>query len=203
MIVREAKVDSNIIRPLFAYGGIGDMNSLIAKSIYAALEGRQSLDMFLDPTKYKDYLFVDDFCTAVVMAAEQELWDDDFIVAAETPHVTGEIVSMVDTAVKTMIEGYSEKELAGRPPLQRVKDQLTMPSDIVQWHPETDYLGNHRLSSKSFREASGWEPAVSLNTGICGVALDILEGICGGVHYDPLRYLDEANERDIDLTHFY
>ena len=51
-----------IMRPLFAYGGVGDMNSLIAKSFFAALDDSvDSIDMFLDPTKTKDYLHVEDF----------------------------------------------------------------------------------------------------------------------------------------------
>ena len=37
-----------IIRPLFAYGGEGDMNSLIAKSIYAYINNKQ-VEMRLDP----------------------------------------------------------------------------------------------------------------------------------------------------------
>ena len=49
-----------IIRPLFAYGGEGDMNSLIAKSIYASLTDKQ-VEMRLDPLKFKDYMHVSDF----------------------------------------------------------------------------------------------------------------------------------------------
>ena len=33
-----------IIRPLFAYGGVGDMNSLIAKTIYGALNLKNQID---------------------------------------------------------------------------------------------------------------------------------------------------------------
>ena len=35
-----------VIRPLFAYGGEGDMNSLIAKTIYGSLNEKTSIDMF-------------------------------------------------------------------------------------------------------------------------------------------------------------
>lgn len=204
MIVREAKVDSNIIRPLFAYGGIGDMNSLIAKSIFAAFEGRDKLDMFLDPTKYKDYMHVVDYCNAVIMAAEKKLWNDDFIVAAEEPHVTGEIVEIIDKVIPRVLSACeSGADERSWPPLNRIINRRTVPSEIIQWHPETDYLGNHRLSSKSFREASGWKPEVILETGIPQVAESILEGLVGGSHYNPLRHLDEADRRNVDLTSFY
>jgi len=197
LIVSEAKVDSNIIRPLFAYGGIGDMNSLIAKSIFAAYTGRQKVDMFLDPMKYKDYMHVRDYCNAVIMAAEQNLWNNDYIVAAESPHVTGAIVDLIDEAVYDV--------LAGLPLNDARREAATIPSKIIQWHPQTDYLGNHRLSSKSFRNASGWVPEVTLDAGIREVADDILEAVAhlSNEDYNPLRYLDEAEERGVDLTKFY
>ena len=59
-----------VVRPLFAYGGVGDMNSLIAKTIYGALNGKKDIDMFLDPTKIKDYMHVNDFCDAVLTAID-------------------------------------------------------------------------------------------------------------------------------------
>jgi dTDP-glucose 4,6-dehydratase len=197
MIVREAKVNSNIIRPLFAYGGIGDMNSLIAKSIFGAFSGRSKLDMFLDPEKYKDYMHVRDYCTAVIMAAEKNLWNRDYIVAAESPQVTGEIVDLIDDAVYDILG-------RGEVPQHR-REAATLPSEIIQWHPETDYLGNHRLSSKSFREASGWSPEVSLDAGIREVADDLLAetGFLGTGKYNPFHHLDEAERRGVDLTKFY
>ena len=47
IITSHAK-DWLVMRPLFAYGGVGDMNSLIAKSIYAYLNDCEELDMFLN-----------------------------------------------------------------------------------------------------------------------------------------------------------
>ena len=61
-----------IVRPLFAYGGEGDMNSLIAKSIYAAINKKEAIDMFLDPDKIKDYMHVSDYANAVLTAIEKD-----------------------------------------------------------------------------------------------------------------------------------
>jgi len=165
-----------IIRPLFAYGGVGDMNSLIAKTVYAGLNLKNQIDMFLDPDKIKDYMHVNDFCDAVLTAIDQGLWDDDWNVAAETPLKTGEIVEMIQhiTAVDM--------------------------SEVVKWHPKTDYLGNHRLSSKKFREASGWTPKIDIATGIAMSMYEIFHSVSG---YNPLVHLEEAQEKDIDLTEFY
>jgi len=164
-----------IVRPLFAYGGIGDMNSLIAKSIYASLNEKKDIDMFLDPEKIKDYMHVNDYCDAVLTAIDRDLWNNDWNVAAETPLKTGEIIDMIQT-------------LTGK--------DLT---DTVRWHPKTDYLGNHMLSSWKFRKASGWSSKIDLTTGINMS----FESIVGAEGYNPLRYLEEAKARYIDLTKFY
>ena len=164
-----------IVRPLFAYGGIGDMNSLIAKSIYGALNGKKAIDMFLDPTKIKDYMHVNDYCDAVLTAIHMNMWRQDWNVAAETPFMTGEIVDLIQEVTHLNL------------------------ADVVRWHPKTDYLGNHRLSSSKFRNISGWSPKIDLETGI----RMSFESIVKSNGYNPLRYLEEAKERNIDLTKFY
>jgi nucleoside-diphosphate-sugar epimerase len=175
VITSHAK-DWLVMRPLFAYGGVGDMNSLIAKTIYACLNGQNDLDMFLDPGSIKDYLHVEDFCDAVAHACDQGLWGDDFNVASENPHVTQAIVDLID-------------EVTG-----------LAASKIIKWHPETDYLGNHMLSSKKFRRAVRWTPKISLREGIQRVhcAIDNDEG-----DYNPLVHLTHAKERGIDLTQYF
>ena len=70
---------------------------------------------------------------------------------------------------------------------------------MIQWHPETDYLGNHRLSSKSFRSVSGWSPKITLGEGI----EMSFESILKSEGYNPLIYLEEAKRKNIDLTKFY
>ncbi len=175
-VVRSTCSNWNIIRPLFAYGGVGDMNSLIAKTLYASHTGRDRIDMFLDPGKIKDYMHVSDYCDAVALACHRGLWGIDYNVAAENPYNTGEILGMMSEV--------SGRELA----------------EIVQWHPGTDYLGNHRLISKRFRDATGWEPKYTLLQGIQESWESILQN---DGSYDPLVYLDEADRRGLDLTQFY
>lgn len=166
----------NIVRPLFAYGGLGDMNSLIAKSIYASLNDR-SVDMFLDPTKVKDYLHVSDFCGAVELVCRDIMgpgWGTDWNVAAETPVPASGVVDEI------------EKNLPGT-------------RGRIKWHPGTDYLGNHRLSSQKIRTKLGWKPSLDLSQGI----LQTLEWIRGASDYNPLKYLDEAAAKKVDLLQHF
>lgn len=168
----------SIVRPLFAFGGHGDMNSLIAKSIYAHLNGKKFVDMFLDPTKVKDYLHVEDFCRAVELVCRDVSgpgWGTDWNVSAETPVPAGEVMKIVDDVV-----GASA-------------------SDLVRWHPTTDYLGNHRLSSRKIREKLGWKPTLDLPNGIQRT----LEWIRNSSEYNPLKYLDEAAEHNFDLLQHF
>jgi len=166
-----------IVRPLFAFGGLGDMNSLIAKSIYASLKGRPSIDMFLDPTKVKDYLHVSDFCKAIEVVCRDPMgqgWGTDWNVAAETARPASEVVSEVDA-------------------------HLPGTSGRLVWHPKTDYLGNHRLSSQKIREKLGWKPELDLSQGI----RETLEWIRGSEDYNPLKYLDEAAAKKVDLLQHF
>ena len=164
-----------IVRPLFAYGGEGDMNSLIAKTIYTVINDLEPVDMFLDPSKIKDYMHVNDYCDAVFTAINGNHWYQDWNVAAELPLMTGEIV-----------------ELIGKVMNQNVADK-------VRWLPKTDYTGNHMLSSWKFRNVSGWSPKIDLETGI----RMSFESIMKAEGYNPLKYLEDAKERNIDLTDFY
>ncbi len=165
-----------VMRPLFAFGGVGDMNSLIAKSVFAKKNNRSLIDMFLDPTKIKDYLYVDDFCDAVSLGCERGLFGEDFNIAAETPYKTSDIIKMIETHLKMDL------------------------ASVVKWHPDTDYLGNHRLSCKKFRAASGWSPSLDLGEGIKKSIEDILTDQSS---YDPLVHLDAAKEKGVDLTQFF
>jgi nucleoside-diphosphate-sugar epimerase len=167
-----------IIRPLFAYGGVGDMNSLIAKSLYASLDDSiDYIDMFLDPKKIKDYLHVEDFCDAVSISCQLGLWNNDYNIAAETPIEVGRIVDMMT-------------EISGRNVQKKIK-----------WFPQTDYLGNHVLSCDKFHEITGWSPNYSLREGI----ISSWESISNDSEsdYNPLKYLQEAKRKNIDLTQFF
>jgi len=167
----------NIIRPLFAYGGVGDMNSLISKTFYAATTGAKDIDMFLDPSKIKDYMHVEDFCDAVALACHNQSWSDDFNVAAQNPYNTLEIVEIMEKTSGLDLKPH------------------------IKWHPKTDYLGNHQLDSSKFRGKFSWEPRYSLESGI-QAAWDSIK-TSQNPDYNPLKYLNEAKEKGVDLTQFY
>jgi nucleoside-diphosphate-sugar epimerase len=163
-----------VIRPLFAYGGEGDMNSLIVKCLYAASRDRRGVDMFLNPARVKDYLHVIDYCNAVLMCCERNLWGRDFNVAAETPLSARKIVEIMSEITGDDIE-----------------------SRLV-WHPDTDYLGNHRLSATKVQSATGWDPVITLTSGICEVWRE-----AAGLTHNPLHHLEEAKRKGVDLlSHF-
>jgi nucleoside-diphosphate-sugar epimerase len=165
-----------IMRPLFAYGGVGDMNSLVAKGFYALHNDRTGVDMFLDPRKSKDYMHVEDFCDAVALACDRGLWCQDFNVSAEEPLETGHIVDLMS-------------EVAGDDIGRR-----------LVWRPETDYLGNHLLSSQKFRDATGWKPRLPFREGLRQSWRSICSGSGG---YDPLQHLDSARARGTDLVDYF
>jgi dTDP-glucose 4,6-dehydratase len=167
-----------ILRPLFAYGGVGDMNSLIAKSFYAALDdATDSIDMFLDPKKTKDYLHVEDFCDAVALSCHLGMWNNDYNIAAETPVEVGRIVSMMS-------------EISGVDISRKIK-----------WHPQTDYLGNHVLSCEKFNTITAWSPRYSLREGLLS-SWESISSVAEG-DYNPLKHLQDAKNRNIDLTEFF
>ena len=167
----------NIVRPLFAFGGIGDMNSLIAKGLYSALNGKTNIKMFLDPMKIKDYLFVEDFCDGVMTIISNDIWQDDFNIAAETPCVTKDIVNIM-------------QEVSG----------LNM-QDVFDWQPQTDYLGNHRLSSRKIRERTNWKPKYTLQDGIRMVFENL--SLDRTNSYNPLEHLENAALKGFNLeSHF-
>ena len=123
-------------------------------------------------------LRVEDFCDAVATVAHRGMWGEDWNVAAETPETTGKIVELMSA--------IACKDLTG----------------VVQWYPGTDYLGNHRLSSQKFRDASGWTPKHSLCGGL-EKSWDDIQRNLGSTEYNPLRYLEDAKNRGLDLTQFF
>ena len=179
-LVKSYANDWSIVRPLFAFGGIGDMNSLIAKTFYCYFAKKSGIDMFLNPNKVKDYLHVNDFCDAVaIVCANENHRGEDYNIAAETPIVTREIVDMM-----SVIAGEDLNRL-------------------INWHPETDYLGHHRLTSRKFKKMTGWFPKFTLDQGL----RDAWNSICHAVQdknsYNPLQYLEEAKEKNVNLLEFY
>ena len=176
MTVRNNASEWRVTRPLFAYGGIGDMNSLIAKSLFGVKNGIENIDMFLDPQKIKDYMHVEDFCNSVVRLIDSKIRNMDFNITASNPHNTLEIVNMIEEVTGSSLEG------------------------VIKWHPETDYLGNHRLSNKKFVEFMKFSNARTLKEGIRQSWQSIKDA---DKSYNPLKYLDQAKDRDIDLKQFF
>ena len=152
------------------------MNSLIAKSVYAQKNNRVLIDMFLNPEKVKDYLYVDDFCDAVSLGCEKGLFGNDYNIAAETPYKVSDIVRIIENELNADL------------------------ASVIKWHPDTDYLGNHRLSSSKFRAATGWKPERDLHSGVKKAIEQILADESS---YDPLKHLDEAKNKGLDLTQFF
>ena len=165
-----------IVRPLFAYGGEGDMNSLISKTLYGVKNNINNIDMFLDPQKIKDYMHVEDFCRNVISLMESDVRNNDFNITAENPHNTYEIVSLME-------------EITG-------KDL----SCVIKWHPETDYLGNHRLTNKKFIDFMGSSSTRTLKEGI-RQSWQSIKGADDS--YNPLVHLNQAKNQDIDLKQFF
>ncbi len=176
MFVRNSSDNWLVMRPLFAYGGEGDMNSLIAKTMFALKNGVKEIDMFLDPMKQKDYMHVYDFCSAIMCAIQSDVRNDHFNVAANQPYNTQGIVDMIH---------------------RRTKIQ---PNKIIKWHPQTDYLGNHILSSAKFKSAFGYRRTVPLVDGI-RLSWDSIQN--AGADYNPLKYLEEAKVKNTDLLSFF
>ena len=87
--------------------------------------------------------------------------------------MTGEIVSLIEEVTKLDLTG------------------------IVKWHPMTDYLGNHMLSSWKFKNAgSGWKPKIDLATGI----MMSFQSIMKAEGYNPLKYLEQAKSNNNQLN---
>lgn len=177
MSVRNNSKEWLVIRPLFAYGGIGDPNSLIAKTFYA-FKNKTKIPMFLDPTKMKDYMHVSDFCNAVVNTIESDVRNDDFNVSIQNPMSTNEIIKVMS-------------EVAGEDLFR-----------ILEWKPETDYLGNHLLSNEKFVSRIGFtNDIVDIHLGSKFV-WDNINSYAGN-EYDPLKYLTEAKSKNINLTEYF
>jgi nucleoside-diphosphate-sugar epimerase len=176
MFVRNNANDWLVVRPLFAYGGVGDMNSLIAKSLFAVKNNIQNIDMFLDPEKIKDYMHVEDFCCNVVKLINSNIRNNHFNITAENPLNTTEIISLIEKVTGVALD------------------------DVIKWHPHTDYLGNHRLSNQKFKNQTGITNARSLEEGIIQSWLSISSS---SSDYNPLKYLNEAKRLGVDLIkHF-
>ena len=176
IIVRNTSKEWLVIRPLFAYGGQGDMNSLIAKSIYSKKNNIENIDMFLNPEKIKDYMHVQDFCAAILTLINSDIRNEDYNVSALNPYKTMDIIKKIERALNSDL------------------------NSTLKWHPETDYLGNHTLDNFKIKRDTDWSPKIDLDLGI-KMSIDSIMNDNG--EYNPLKYLQEAKNSNVDLTkHF-
>lgn len=175
MIVKNTAKRWLVIRPLFAYGGVGDPNSLIAKTIYS-VKNKIMIPMFLNPEKVKDYLHVENFCDGVLQTIKSGIENDDFNIAAENPYTTGEIVNSILNKLTNI--------------------------DIIKWYPETDYLGNHLLSCEKFNTKVGFsKKLISIDEGINRAISEIY--LCSNDDYNPIIFLNNAKQNNINLLDFF
>ena len=176
MIVRNNAKEWLVARPLFAYGGEGDMNSLIAKSLFGVKNGIENIDMFLNPEKIKDYMHVEDFCANVLSLINSNVRNEDFNITACNPFNTLEIINMIEEVSGSSLE------------------------NVIKWHPETDYLGNHRLTNKKFVDFMKYSQSRTLKEGI-RQSWDSIKNASD--NYNPLIHLNQAKSQDIDLKQFF
>ncbi len=176
MIVRNNAKEWIVARPLFAYGGEGDMNSLIAKSLFGVKNNIENIDMFLNPEKIKDYMHVEDFCANVLSLISSNVRNEDFNITANNPFSTLEIISMIEEASGSSLE------------------------NVIKWHPETDYLGNHRLTNKKFVDFMKFSQTRTLKEGIMQSWESIKDA---SENYNPLVHLNQAKSLDIDLNQVF
>ena len=121
-------------------------------------------------------MHVEDFCDAVALACHKGLWGNDFNVSAEEPTPTWKIIEKMSKVCGHDLDYY------------------------LNWHPETDYLGNHVLSSEKFRNVTGWAPKYTFDKGLIKSWRSIL---VAGKSYNPLVHLQEARKKGVDLNQFF
>ena len=176
MLVRNNSKNWLVTRPLFAYGGVGDMNSLISKCLFGIKNNIKNIDMFLNPEKIKDYMHVEDFCANVLRIINSPIRNEDFNITGRNPYSTLEIIDIIEDVTGLSLE------------------------NIIKWHPETDYLGNHRLSDEKYTELINYHSGRSLREGIKQSWVSIKNS---GSNYDPLKHLNEAKEKEVNLKSFF
>ena len=165
------------------------MNSLIAKTIYNYLYSAKGFSIFLDVEKYKDYMHVSDFCSAIEIVLRTGMFNnEDYNISLKDPCKTSHVLSLIDKVYEST---YKPKYYG------------LEPSKFIQFHPETDYLGNHRVSNNKFVEATRglWYPKVHVFEGIKMVFKELDN--FSKENYNPLKYLDQIKENNINIKQYY
>jgi hypothetical protein len=93
-------------------------------------------------------------------------------------------------------------------PTSIIEDEIQyvgIDTSYIQWIPETDYLGNHRVDNTKFKEATRgcWEPKISLAVGVKMVKEAMIDKSMQGSKYNPFKYLDQIENSNINIkTHY-
>jgi nucleoside-diphosphate-sugar epimerase len=166
-----------ILRPLFCYGGLGDMNSLIAKTIYNHFYTKQKFKIFLDPTKIKSYMHIDDFAAQIMYTIQnfKKANGGAYNVANSRSLVTSDIV--------------------------KIMQQNGVDTSYIEWKPETDYLGNHLIDSTQIERITKFSPEITMEIGIIKVYDQIKK--LGQTDYNPLQYLQRIEQNNINIEQYY
>ena len=112
-----------------------------------------------------------------------------------TPMINRQISQLVKWGMRKFV-------IITNPEYSNMIEEVTGASleNVVKWHPETDYLGNHRLSNKKFIDFMEFSNPRTLKQGILQSWKSIKDA---NKSYNPLKYLDQAKDKDIDLKQFF
>ncbi|MCZ8396296.1 NAD-dependent epimerase/dehydratase family protein [Achromobacter ruhlandii] len=126
------------------YGPLEDSSRLIPNLVRKALDGK--LPPFVDPTTSRDFLYVDDVCSAFIMAAtkmQPDLYDQSFNIGSGTKTT---IADLAEIARDTF--GIEEAPQYGQ--------MQGRAWDLADWYS----------NPARAREQLGWEPSYDLPTGL-------------------------------------
>lgn len=128
-----------IVLPCFVFGGERDVVvSNIARLVKNAKAGNpEDLEITLDPTKAKDYMYVSDFSEAVYRLINDDR-EGPYNISAMKPEPFSKVLEILGDNMKLR----------------------------YHLRPELDYMGNHKVDSKKLRAMTAWIPKVSLEEGI-------------------------------------
>lgn len=167
-----------ILRPLFCYGGNGDMNSLIAKSVFASKNDVSNfVKIFLNPAKFKSYMHIDDFTEYIKLSIDNfnTMSNDSYNAASSEKYP----ISVVENILES--QGIN----IGK----------------IQWLPETDYLGNHIIDNSKIVKATDYEPQIRIEDGVKRSISEIMG--TDKSSYDPLFFLNKIENENLDYSKWY
>ena len=135
-MVSEIADDWLILRLAYVFGP-NDHTSNVSALITGWREKRVVI-LHADPKAKKDYLYIDDCVKGLSFAIEKDL-SGFYNISRQDPRKVFQIIAYL-------------------------KEKGITPTFYLR--PEKDYLGTHTVSSKKFRDATGWNPKITVEKGI-------------------------------------